>query len=232
MNQPSTDAVTSTVPAPTREQPPRWTAVIFDLDGTLVDTVQLIVSSFQHAHEQVAGQRVEPETARSWMGRSLVDIFGDGPNAEALLNAYDEFNRANLETLQSSYEGIADLLRDLLAAGIKVGLVTSKERDVAVRSVAAGGLSGLLELTTTLEETVLHKPHPDPIQHARRKLDALDENCVYVGDAIWDVRAAAAAGIDQIGVSWGASPEEGLRAENPSHGVVNTVDELRALLLG
>lgn len=206
--------------------------MIFDLDGTLVDTLELIVSAFQHAHERVAGEHIEAEVAKSWMGRSLLDIFGDGPDAEALLNAYDEFHRANLETLQNSYAGIVDLLKDLSATGIKVGVVTSKERDVAIRSVAAAGLNGLLELTTTLEETVLHKPHPDPIHHARRKLDAHDENCVYVGDAIWDVRAAAAAGIDQIAVTWGASSEQSMAAETPSHGVVNTVDELRAVLLG
>ena len=206
--------------------------MVFDLDGTLVNTLELIVSAFQHAHERVAGEHIDPEVAKSWMGRSLLDIFGDGPRAEALLNAYQEFNKANLETLQSSYEGVADLLRDLSAAGVKVGVVTSKDRDDAVRSVRAGGLSGLVELTTTLEETVLHKPHPDPIHHARRKLDAHDEPCVYVGDAIWDVRAAAAAGIDQIAVSWGASTSERLQAENPSHGVVETVAELRTLLLG
>lgn len=223
---------TFTDPHPAREQAPRWTAVVFDLDGTLVNTLELIVQAFQHAHERVAGEHVDPETAKSWMGRSLVDIFGDGPRAEALLNAYQEFNLANLETMQHSYEGVVDLLRDLSAAGVKVGIVTSKGRDEAVRSVAASGLTGLVELTTTLEETVLHKPHPDPIHHARRKLDARDEPTVYVGDAIWDVRAAAAAGIDQVAVAWGASSAEALAAENPSHGVVETVDELRDLLLG
>lgn len=219
-------------PHPTPEQAPRWTAVIFDLDGTLVNTLELIVSAFQHAHERVAGEHIDAEVAKSWMGRSLIDIFGDGPRAEALLNAYQEFNKANLETLQSSYDGVAELLKDLSAAGVKVGVVTSKDRDDAVRSVRAGGLTGLVELTTTLEETVLHKPHPDPIHHARRKLDAHDESCVYVGDAIWDVRAAAAAGIDQVAVTWGASTSESLLAENPSHGVVETIQELRALLLG
>ncbi|MBO1032375.1 HAD-IA family hydrolase [Tessaracoccus sp. SD287] len=232
MNQPSTPTASTAEPHPTPEQAPRWTAVVFDLDGTLVNTLELIVSAFQHAHDRVAGEQIDPEVAKSWMGRSLLDIFGDGPRAEALLNAYQEFNKANLETLQSSYEGVADLLRDLSAAGVKVGVVTSKEREDAVRSVRAGGLTGLVELTTTLEETVLHKPHPDPIHHARRKLDAHDEPCVYVGDAIWDVRAAAAAGIDQIAVGWGASSSESLRAENPSHGVVETVTELRSLLLG
>ncbi|MGD7733160.1 HAD family hydrolase [Propionibacteriaceae bacterium G57] len=211
---------------------PRWTAVIFDLDGTLVNTLELIVAAFQHAHREVLDDHVDPEQAKSWMGRSLLDIFGDSPDAEGLLNAYNEFNAANLETLQTSYDGVADLLRDLSGAGVKVGIVTSKDRTSAVRSVNAAGLAGLVELTTTAEETVLHKPHPDPIQHAQRKLDATDETCVYVGDAIWDIRAGAAAGIDQIGVAWGASGEDALAAENPSHGVVNSVRELRELLLG
>ena len=219
-------------PHPPPEQAPRWTAVIFDLDGTLVNTLELIVGAFQHAHERVSGERIDADLAKSWMGRSLLDIFGDSPRADALLNAYQDFNEANLETLQSSYEGIADLLKDLSGAGVKVGVVTSKGRADAVRSVRAAGLTGLVELTTTLEETVLHKPHPDPIHHARRKLDAHDESCVYIGDAIWDVRAADAAGIDQVAVTWGASSSVALQAEDPSHGVVQTVAELRALLLG
>lgn len=218
--------------APTPVSQPRWTAAIFDLDGTLVNTVELIVQSFRHAEKQVRHGELDPATARSWIGRSLNDIYGDAPDAEAMLQAYIHFNHANLETLQSSYDGMVELLRDLSAAGIKVGVATSKGRESALRSVRAAGLASLVELTTTADETTLHKPHPDPIQHAIRKLDALDESCVYIGDAIWDVKAGNAAGIDTIGVTWGAGEFDALAAENPTAGVVTTVEELRALLLG
>lgn len=211
---------------------PRWTAAIFDLDGTLVNTVELIVESFRHAERAIRAGDVDPETAKSWMGRSLVDIYGDASDAEDMVQAYLQFNHANLEVLQTSYEGITELLRDLSAAGVKVGVATSKRRESAQRSVRAAGLSDLVELTTTADETTLAKPHPEPILHAQRMLDATDESCVYIGDAIWDMRAASAAGIDQIGVSWGAAKAEDLEAEKPSAGVAHEVAELRALLLG
>lgn len=211
---------------------PRWSTVIFDLDGTLVDTVELIVASFRHAESSVRQSELEPAAARSLIGRSLVDIYGDAPDAEAMVEAFTHHNRANLETMQTGYDGIPQLLRDLSGAGVKVGVATSKSRETAVASVRAAGIADLVELATTVDETTLHKPHPEPVLHARRRLDADDESCVYVGDAIWDVRAARAAGIDQISVAWGAGEVDALRAEQPSAGVATTVDELRVLLLG
>lgn len=210
---------------------PRWTTAIFDLDGTLVNTVELIVESFRHAEREVRAGDVDPDIARSWMGRSLVDIYGDAPDAGTMIEAYLRFNHANLEVLQTSYEGVVELLQELSRAGVKVGVATSKGRESARRSVASAGLDDLVELTTTADETVLHKPHPDPILHAQRMLDAGDEQCVYIGDAIWDIRAGRAAGIDQIGVTWGAGDTADLEAETPSAGVAHSVDELRDLLL-
>lgn len=209
-----------------------WTTVIFDLDGTLVDTLDLIVQSFQHAEREICNRDVAEQTALAWIGLPLRQVYRDYPDPEAMTQAYRSFNLSNLERLQRSFDGIEPLLKDLSAAGIKVGVATSKSREAAVRSVRAAGLEHLVELTTTMDETVLHKPHPEPIVHSRGRLDSFDEDCVYVGDAIWDVRAARAAGIDQIGVTWGSGTREDLAAETPSAGMVDTVDELRTLLLG
>lgn len=204
---------------------PRWTAAIFDLDGTLVNTIELAVATTPLLTAPYVGAAVAA-------GRSLVGDFGDDPNTHRALAEHISSSGDDVQTVQRSYPGMAELLGDLLASGVKVAVATSKGRELAIRAVAAAGLSDLVELTTTADETTLQKPHPEPILHARRHLNAEDEACVYIGDGTWDVRAGAAAGLDQIAVGWGACTPEDLASQEPTAGVVTSVAELRTVLLG
>lgn len=211
---------------------PRWKTVVFDLDGTLCNTVELILASFGHAHRTVLGQELDPAEARSWIGRTLPDIYAAFPGqSAALAEAYVDFNLANLEQLQTDYEGIAALLDELADAGVTVGVATSKRRPAAERSLAAAGLTERVRLVSTLEDVTEHKPHPAPLLHALTQLGADAEQAVYVGDAIYDVQAARAAGMDQIAVTWGAGDRTALMLEEPT-AVVDQVDELERWLLG
>ncbi|PIE00375.1 MAG: HAD family hydrolase, partial [Acidobacteria bacterium] len=108
----------------------RWPIVLFDLDGTLVNTVDVIVRSFQHCYLEVLGQELPAETARSWMGRTLLDTFAvHGPQlAEQLDKSFREFNIANLARLQTDYVGVKELIIQLYEAGIKMGVVTAKRK--------------------------------------------------------------------------------------------------------
>ncbi|GAA1390018.1 HAD-IA family hydrolase [Luteococcus peritonei] len=211
---------------------PRWKTVVFDLDGTLCDTVALILASFRHAHATVLGEELDEAEARTWIGRTLNDIYAGTPDrAEELATAYVDFNLANLEQLQTDVEGISQMLDALRDAGVSVGVATSKRRPAAERSLAASGITDKVQLVSTLEDVTEHKPHPAPLLHALTQLGAEPGEAVYVGDAIYDVQAAKAAGMDQIAVTWGAGDRTALMLTEPT-AVVDSVDELERWLLG
>jgi len=196
-------------------QTARWPVVVFDLDGTLVNTIPLIVASYRHALRAVLDQELDEATIRGWIGRTLVSTFRDvdPDRADELVEAYLDFNLEQMPHLVQPFEGVAELLADLRTAGLVVGVATSKRRHSAELTLASVGLQDAVPLTTTMEDTPTHKPAPEPVLHA---LDAL---------------AAHAAGTSSVAVTWGAGEPEALRAVTPT-ALVTSTDELRTVLLG
>jgi pyrophosphatase PpaX len=212
---------------------PRWPVVLFDLDGTLADTIALILGSYAHATRTVLGRAASEQESREWIGMTLADTFGAKypGKADELMAAYFDWNLAHLDTMVEPYAGVHELLRDLDAAGVRTGVVTSKRRASAERTLHVVGLTDLVELIGTMEDTDRHKPAPDPLLRALDAVGRAPQEVVYVGDAIFDLQAARAAGLDAVGVTWGAGAREALDAERP-HALVDDVDALRAVLLG
>ena len=103
----------------------RWPALVFDLDGTLVDTIGLIVASYQHAFRTVLGHEEDEARIRAWIGRPLVRCFQEAApdHADELFAAYTAWNEANTDAMVRSYAGVADLLGDLAAAARAFGQV-------------------------------------------------------------------------------------------------------------
>lgn len=211
---------------------PRWSAVVFDLDGTLVDTVPLIVASYQHTFRTHLGREEDEALIRSWIGQPLIRSFRevDPAQAEAMCETYLRWNHDRAESMIRSFDGASDLLRDLEAAGVRVGVATSKPRVEAGRAIAFTGLDGLVDLTVALEDTETHKPDPTPIALACHRIGAEPGHSAYVGDAAVDVLAGRAAGADTVAVAWGAGTPEALTAVDPTVEVA-TFGELRATLL-
>lgn len=212
---------------------PRWPIVLFDLDGTLANTIPLIVASYQYTFRKMFDIEVDETEAKSWIGRPLINFFEEAyPERGAELTlVYREWNEAHIEELIESFDGAAELCDELTAAGLRVGVVTSKLRKTAKWTLELTGFGDNVELLVGMEDTEKHKPHPDPLLRALEMLDAIPEDAIYVGDAIFDIQAAQAAGMDVVAVTWGAGEADALRAENPNH-LVNTMDQLRELLLG
>ncbi len=211
---------------------PRWRTVLFDLDGTLADTIPLIIASYQHAFRTVLGVAPSEQRARSWIGRPLLDaLLEEEPeHGHELDRVYREWNLANTERLIRRYAGVPELLMALVDAGVEAAVITSKRRHAARLALAGVGIDGLVDLIATLEDTERHKPAADPLLHGARVLGVEPGQCVYIGDAVVDVRAARAAGMDAIAVTWGAGVRDELLEAAPD-AVVDTVDELVALLL-
>jgi pyrophosphatase PpaX len=211
--------------------PARWPAVLFDLDGTLANTIPLIVASYNHALSSVVGQTLPEEEIKSWIGRPLVETFDAWPEHQVELDRiYRAWNLANHDDLIQEYAGVPALLADLAAAGVARGVVTSKRRSTAAAALQAVEIAEWVEILAALEDTDRHKPHPEPLLLGAARLGADPSVCVYVGDAVVDVVAARAAGMAAVAVTWGAGQPDQLKAAEPDF-LVETVEDLRLVLL-
>ncbi|MEP6799448.1 MAG: HAD-IA family hydrolase [Lapillicoccus sp.] len=211
---------------------PRWPVAVFDLDGTLVDTIALIVASYQHAFREVLGEEQDETRIRGWIGQPLIRAFSSAwpDQADALFASYIAWNRANTERLIRSYAGLTDVLAELTSAGVQIAAATSKLRAPALEAARLTGVAPHLALLVSLEDTEQHKPDPAPLLLAVDRLGAVPATAVYVGDAVVDVQAARAAGMGAVAVSWGAGDRDDLVAARPDV-LVDTPHELRAALL-
>ena len=219
--------------APAGARHPRFPVVLFDLDGTLADTIPLIVASYQHAFRSVLGEEVDEARARAWIGRPLLAaLVEERPDhGHELDRVYREWNLANTSRLIRRYDGIPELLALLADAGVRTAVATSKRRGTARLALEAVGIDGAVDVVAALEDTTLHKPAADPLLHAAATLGVDPGDCVYVGDATVDVLAARAAGMSSVAVTWGAGERQALLAAGPD-ALVDTVAELGAYLLG
>lgn len=211
----------------------RWPVVLFDLDGTLANTIDLIVASYNHAFREVMGVERDPDEIRSWIGRPLLDSFAAvaPEHAAELDRVYRAWNLAQTEELLREYPGVREMLEDLAGAGARLGVVTSKRRETALLAMRGVGIDGLLELLAAMEDTERHKPGPEPLLYAVERLGVRPADCVYVGDAVVDLQAGRAAGMAVVGVSWGAGERADLEAVGPD-ALVDSADELGRVLLG
>lgn len=212
---------------------PRWPVVLFDLDGTLINTIDVIVASYTHTWRTVSAREVTRAEILPWIGRTLEDVFAeeDPEHAEELERVYMDHNYAHLDSMVTRYDGIEELMYDLVAAGVRTGVVTSKRRRTALPAMKLAGLPAETVLACAMDDTDRHKPDPTPLLKGLEVLGAQPAGSLYVGDAIHDLKAAHAAGMEGIGVTWGAGQPDEMHAQ-PSVAVVATVDELRRHLLG
>jgi pyrophosphatase PpaX len=212
---------------------PRWTTAVFDLDGTLADTINLIVESYQHAFRTILGREEDPDVIRSWIGRPLIGAFRDHSpeHADVLYETYLTWNADNTERLIRGYDGVVDVLGDLRAAGVHVGVATSKRRESAQQAMDILGISQHVDVLVAMEDTERHKPDPTPLLLALDRMGRGSNDAVYVGDAVVDVLAGKAAGLDTLAVSWGAGLPEALHGVRTT-AVADDAGELRTALLG
>ena len=196
-------------------------AALFDFDGTLVDTTDLIYQSMRHATGEVLGREISRDVLMANVGQPLprqMELLS-AEHAEALLDSYRLHNEENHDALIKEFPGVEESLARLKAAGVRVGVVTSKRRfsvDMALKKFP--GLGDVVDQWVTMEDTTEHKPRPEPLLKGLEMLGNVPrEQAAYVGDSPFDVTAAKAAGVESVAVSWGAFSEDALRAAEPDH---------------
>ena len=210
-------------------------AALFDFDGTLVDTTEMIYQSMRHATTSVLGRDdFTREQLLANVGQPLPRQMQlmDAEKAELLLEAYRAHHEENHDALIAEFPGIAEALQRLRAAGVKVAVVTSKRRSsVEMALKALPSLDLVVDRFVTLEDTTEHKPHPEPLLKGLELVGNVPKDqAVYVGDSPFDVQAAKAAGLRSVAVSWGAFSEDTLRQADPDY-LVPDIDAVVDVLL-
>ncbi len=210
---------------------PVYGAVVFDLDGTVVDSVELIILSFQHAIRTVLGREISREDSIAWVGRPLreqMERFSP-EHAEELVDVYREWNHREHDRMLKLYDGILGLLDALNHARVKIGLVTSKSRYTTQMAFDLTGIEAYFDSTVCSDEATGNKPLPDPILYCLRELGVDPADAAYVGDSPTDMQAAHAAEVAAVAVTWGVFDTAALEAENPDV-LVHTIPELHEVL--
>lgn len=197
-----------------------YDAILFDLDGTLLNTIELIVRSYQHTFRQHLAREVERGRILEQLGRTLYDHLElyapkDPDLLGAMVQTYRTFNLANHDELALLFPGVADALRELRAQGYRLAVVSSKVRPTVLRGLQLFSLESLFETLVCFEDTEAHKPDPAPVKLALQRLGVLPERALMVGDSPADLEAGRQAGTRTASVGWSVFPQELLAKENP-----------------
>jgi pyrophosphatase PpaX len=206
--------------------------VIFDLDGTVVDTVELIVVSFRHAVRTVLGTDLPDDVILSGVGRPLLAQMEalSHEHAQELVDAYRQHNHRVHDELIREYEGMEAALGRLLAAQRRLAIVTSKGAFATGLAFESIDLHRFFEVVVTADDSDAHKPSPEPILLALERLGAEAEGAIYIGDSPVDVAAGRAAGVATAAVVWGIFSHDDLVAAGPDF-VLHSPAEMASLCL-
>ena len=194
-------------------------AILFDLDGTLLDSIDLIVASFEHTMVAEDLPRRTRAEILAEMGRPLLDVLpewsGEPARTQELIDTYRAWNLAHHDELARPYDGIPAAVEALAAAGLCMGVVTSKLSGAARRGLEVCGIAAHMEVLVACDHVEQHKPHPAPVLAGAEQLGVQTERCVYVGDAPVDVLAGRAAGARTAAATWGVEDDRALRETGP-----------------
>lgn len=215
----------------------RYDLVLYDLDGTLTDSIPLIMDSFRHAFEGFP--ELPPrdnDELMSYIGKPLETSFGmyDDETAKALFDRYIEYNHARLyEGALELFDGILDSLNEVKSLGAKQGIVTSKRKIAAMITIEQTGMDKIMDVYIFADDHCRPKPEGDPVLLAARRMGIFDMSRVlYVGDALPDIQCARNAGCDFAFVAWSKMPEsekQEILALEPDH-ILEVPEDLSCII--
>jgi len=210
----------------------RFPVVLFDLDGTVIDSGAIILASMRHAAKEVLGAEPPDELLMAAVGGPGLEaqMHALAPDrVEELVDVYRAHNEALHDELVCC-AGIDGVLVRLKDEGRRLGIVTAKRLATVDLAFKALPLRHLFDTVVGGDETERHKPNPEPLLLAAARLNVEPERCAYVGDSPFDIRAAKAAGMYAVAVTWGGIHDrEKLLAEEPD-AIVDDAEDLYGVL--
>ncbi|NOJ72242.1 pyrophosphatase PpaX [Paenibacillus alvei] len=206
--------------------------VLFDLDGTIIDTNELIIETFLHVLRDKTPSPFTREHIIPSMGLTLeeqIRIFTGQDQVDELVAAYREYNVTRHDELVREFPYVKEVMAELHASGIQLGVVTTKMRATTERALRMFGLIDYLSTIVTVQDVTHPKPHPEPVLRAVEALKADPVQTIMVGDSPADIQAANAAGVVSCGVAWSLKGEAVLRQYEPRH-IIHDMRDLYALV--
>ena len=201
---------------------------LFDLDGTLIDSIELILRSYRHTLRTHRGHEPADDVWMRGLGTPLSVQFRhfteDPAEIEAMVATYRAYNLAHHDELVRPYDGVVDAVRTLARAGKTLGLVTSKLKSGALRGLQVAGLETAFTVIVGADEVVHPKPHPEPVLTALERLGVPAAGAVFVGDSRHDIVCGRAAGVKTAAVLWGPFDRSHLADLEPDYWLETPAD--------
>ena len=197
----------------------RYKAVLFDLDGTVLDTSDLIISSFKHTFHKHYKREIALSEIHAFFGKTLraaMEYLGPD-QVEELIQTYREYSLAHHDQMITVFSGVVETIHALHEAGVVMAIVTSKTKKTALRGLKLFDLDNYFPVIIGADQCQNHKPHPEPIQNALIQLKMRPEECLMVGDSSFDLISARQAGVKTAAVRWTRVSWETILLEKPDY---------------
>jgi pyrophosphatase PpaX len=211
----------------------RHYAVLFDLDGTLIDSIRLLLRSVRHTF---VGREDRAPTEEEWiagigtpLAEQLRPFVESDEDAEELVTRYRTYQRMHHDSLTTPYDGVLDTLEQLYNWGHPMGVVTSKSNEMMERGLKHTGIDVYMQTMIGCDSSSLHKPDPFPVRLALEELGYAPHEAVFVGDSPHDIAAGNAAGVTTIAALWGPFTRNQLAPYRPTL-YLDTITELPAMV--
>ena len=198
----------------------RLPPILFDLDGTLIDSIELILNSARYAFEKLERECPSDEEWLAGVGIPLFTMFAryarDEADRLALIAAYREYQMEHHDRLIRCYDDVVDTVAELRGRGHEMAIVTSKSEYLSLRALTQVGLARHIDTVVGCDASTRHKPDPEPVRIALHRLDCSATDAIFVGDSIHDMLAGNAAGVQSAAALWGPFDRADLEPGNPS----------------
>ncbi len=212
----------------------RYSTVLFDLDGTLLDSTRLILDSFHYTFAAHGLPAQSDEAFLAGVGTPLKIEFAkycqSPEEIDAMIATYREFNFLHHDRMVSAFPGAIACVRALAEAKVRLGIVTSKGRHGTKIGLEALTLTDVFEVLVCAEDVKKHKPDPEPVCHALEKLGVLPDETIFIGDSLHDMRSGRGAKVATGAALWGPSTRKTLAPTEPTHFFESFEDVLNLVL--
>ncbi len=207
------------------------TTLLFDFDGTLLDTNELIIQTFEHVLNKHYPEQYKREDILPFLGPPLDETFSliDPKRTEQLIGEYREWNVANHDALSKEFDGVSKALRQLKEEGYKIAIVSTKKNHMVHKGIRLLEVGDIFDTVIGFDDVLKVKPDPEPILLALERLNVDREEALMIGDNYHDIVGGQNAGVKTAGVAWTIKGEDFLEKYNPDY-MLQHISDLHAIL--
>ena len=205
------------------------TTLLFDFDGTLLDTNELIIQTFQYVLGNHYPGKYERIDILPFLGPTLYESFDsvEPEKTEQLIEEYRAWNKSMHDELSIEFDGVSETMRLLKAAGMKMAIVSTKRKDMIMRGLELLDVEGVFDEVIAMDDVTKTKPDPEPILLALERLGANADEALMIGDNYHDIVGGQNAGVRTAGVAWSAKGEAFLQTFNPDYMLQHISEQLK-----